>query len=163
MVFCNSLYDSIGYCAFKLVKQRLSFISKISIAGVSCCKQSFNWSLWALPHLCCLCQMLPVCESQWCPMSSRLGNPYCCRRIGPLWGKTKNLRPMLWPLVALGGNHADRKKEASIERCLTAPRKWVEPRTLLFEGVNTCFASWFSDFLHVPVAWQLIKTNKGRR
>lgn len=33
------------------------------------------------------------------------------------------------------------KKEPSIERRLTAPRKWVEPRTLLFEGANTCFAS----------------------
>ena len=61
------------------------------------------------PTSLCVCLMLPLCESQWCPMSSRLGSPCCRGRIEPLWGKTKTLRPMLWPLVALRGNHADKK------------------------------------------------------
>lgn len=59
----------------------------------------------------CVSLMLPFCGSQWCPMSSRLGNPYCYGRIDPLWGKTKTLRPMLWPLVALRGNHAYKKAD----------------------------------------------------
>lgn len=56
----------------------------------------------------CFCPMLSP-FSQWSPMSSRLGSQCRFGRMGLLWGKTKTLRPMLWPLVALGGDHAAEK------------------------------------------------------
>lgn len=149
-----------------LVKHGLVVINQINMAGANCYKQSFTevWCLQALPHLCCIFLMLPVCESQWFPMSSRLGNPYCCGRMGPLWGETKALRPMLWPLVALGGNHADEKKrERSTWRWMMAPRKRVELYGRHQEQIQILLACWLVDFQIFYTFWLPGNSSKSTR
>lgn len=106
-----SLQQSHENMSSALIKKAVTLA--VTLASLCLCpllifKNNSTVICWTL-HICTAESSYNFCESQCCPMFVRFGNPYCCGRIEPLWGKTKTRRPMLWPLVALRGNHADKR------------------------------------------------------